>query len=154
MDIRQPRREQTAFADTVDSKDLVGKRVIAEDGDYLGKIKSLRINPKDMTIQGIEVDTGVFEPNKYIDRHDIHSMREDAITVTVTPLQDMKGLTLYDYEGKEVGKITDVHRTEDTNNVRSVTVRTDEGETDVDIDYILSCRDSCVLKEHVTYERR
>jgi hypothetical protein len=33
-------------------------------------------------------------------------------------------------------------------------VRTDEGETDVDIDYILSCRDSCVLKEHVTYERR
>jgi sporulation protein YlmC with PRC-barrel domain len=138
---------RTPLSQTVDSRELVGMPVVTVEGASLGKIKAIRLHPRELRVEGLVVGTGLFAPDVYVDRQDIHALREDAATVLVVPLDLAVGKAVFDVDGWWVGSIREVHRDEDTGAVNAVTVGSEQGLVEVGVDGLLSCQEYCVLKD-------
>ena len=134
-----------------DIKEVIGKKVLTKDGKTIGKIRTIRIDPKDLTIEGIEVDTGLFKIDQYFGKNYIKTITEQGAILKITPVDDIVGHTVYDSTGKSVGEIKSIKRSKKTNRLLSITMYSDlyKDNITVDADYIASCGESCILKEPI-----
>lgn len=131
---------------TVDCRVLVGKKVVTEEGECLGRIKSIRLDPVGLRVEGIVVGTGVFAPDVYVDGCDVRLLREDAATVVAGGLELGVGKPVFDADGWWVGVVREVVRSEDEGLV-GIRVGSERGAVEIGVESILSCQDRCVLKE-------
>jgi sporulation protein YlmC with PRC-barrel domain len=136
---------------TVDIKDVVGKKVLTNDGKKIGKVKSVHLHPSDLTIEGIKVDPGWFEADHYVGENYIEKMTDDAVILNMTPVTEYLGMEVHDSDGKKVGTVKAVNRSKKTNKLMSIVVKQDEGEEDfhVSSDYISAIGHSVMLKENL-----
>ena len=132
-------------------KDILGKKVLTKDGANLGKIRSIRIDPHKLTIEGIEVDTGLFKVDKYIGKNYIKTMTEQGAILKINPIEDIVGHEVFDSTGKSIGEIKSIKKSKKTNKLLSITLYSDLYKDDITVDghYIESCGDSCILKEPI-----
>ena len=136
---------------TVEMKDILGKKVLTKDGANLGKVRSIRIDPKKLTIEGIEVDTGLFKVDKYIGKNYIKTMTDQGAILKINPVEDIVGHQVFDSTGKSIGEIKSIKKSKKTNKLLSITLYSDIYKDNITVDghYIESCGDSCILKESI-----
>jgi len=151
MSMKEIKHKSLPLKDAVDIKDIFGKKVLTKDGKNIGKIRTIRIDPKDLTIEGIEVDTGLFKIDQYFGKNYIKTLTEQGAILKITPIDDIVGHSVYDSTGKSVGEIKSIKRSKKTNRLLSITMYSDLYKDDitVDADYIASCGESCILKEPI-----
>jgi len=149
--MKETKHKSLPLSEAPDIKEVIGKKVLTDSGKNIGKIRTIRIDPKDLTIEGIEVDTGLFKVDKYIDKNYIKTLTEQGAILKITPVDDIVGLTVYDSTGKSVGEIKSIKRSKKTNRLLSITMYSDLYREDVtvDADYIASCGENCILKEPI-----
>jgi sporulation protein YlmC with PRC-barrel domain len=140
------RRGRVLLHDSVDSRVLVGKRVVTVGGVVIGKVKAVLLDPRELRVAGIVVATGVFAPDCFVDGHDIRGVREDEALVEVGVLDLVVGEAVFDVDGWWVGEISGVVRDEASGLVQGVRVMSGRGEVEVGVGSLVSCRDGCVLK--------
>jgi sporulation protein YlmC with PRC-barrel domain len=147
--MEQIKHKTLPFKDTIQVKNIIGTKVLTNDGNAIGKVRAIHVHPQELTIEGIQVDTGWFEIDQYIDTNYIQSMTGDAVVLKMTPVTKLVGLNVYDALGKDIGKVINVHRSRMTNKLLSVTVQ--YGETGEELvitaDYIATTGHAVMLKE-------
>jgi sporulation protein YlmC with PRC-barrel domain len=151
LDIKEIKHKSLSLDKSIDIRDVFGKKVLSKDGKNIGKIRTIRIDPKDLTIEGIEVDTGLFKLDQYFGKNYIKTITEQGAILKITPVDDILGHIVYDSTGKSVGEIKSIKRSKKTNRLLSITMYSDiyKGDITVDADYIASCGVSCILKEPI-----
>lgn len=155
MDIEQTKHKSIPLAETVDTRRILGQKVLTHDGKKIGKIKSIHIHPKELTVEGIKVDPGMFEPDHYIDNNYISSLTGMGAVLKVMPVTEYIGLTVYDSLGKKIGKVKDIRRSKLTNKLISIDVDAEGSKEDLVItaDYISAIGESVMLKEPCETEK-
>ena len=151
MNMKETKHKSLSLNEAPDIKDILGKKVLTKDGKNIGKIRTIRIDPKDLTIEGIEVDTGLFKIDQYFDKNYIKTLTENGAILKIKPVDDIIGLTVYDSTGKSVGEIKSIKRSKKTNRLLSISMYSDlyKDNITVDADYIASCGEGCILKEPI-----
>jgi len=151
MNMKEIKHKSLSLSEAPDIREILGKKVLTKDGKNIGKIRTIRIDPKDLTIEGIEVDTGLFKIDQYFGKNYIKTLTEQGAILKITPVDDIVGHTVYDSTGKSVGEIKSIKRSKKTNRLLSITMYSDiyKDNVTVDADYIASCGESCILKEPI-----
>lgn len=151
MVIKETKHKSLSLDKSIDIRNVFGKKVLTKEGKNIGKIRTIRIDPKDLTIEGIEVDTGLFKIDQYFGKNYIKTITEQGAILKITPIDDIIGHSVYDSTGKRVGEIKKIKRSKKTNKLLSVTIYSDLYKEDVtiDADYIATCGESCILKEPI-----
>lgn len=151
MAMKEIKHKSLALNKTVEIKDIFGKKVLTNDGKNIGKIRSIRIHPTKLTIEGIEVDAGLFKIDKYIGKNYIKTLTEQGAILKIAPIDDIVGLKVFDATGKLVGEIKSIKTSKKTNKLLSITLYSDLFKDNITIEseYIATCGDSCILKEPI-----
>jgi sporulation protein YlmC with PRC-barrel domain len=136
------------FRDTMELSELVGKKVLTKDGEKIGKVKSVHMHPKDLTIEGIIMDPGFFDAYQFIGAGYIGSITDEGVVLNIHPVTEYVGVKVFDSTGKEIGKVKEVNRSKQTNTLLSILTEHD-GQEDVLIraDHIAAAGKNIVLKE-------
>jgi len=136
------------FKDTIEVSEVLGKKVLTKDGKNIGKVKSVHIHPRDLTVEGIVIDPGFFDANQYMGAEYISSITDEGVVLKIHPVTDYVGVKVFDFTGKEIGKVKEVNRSKQTNTLYSILVSR-EGKEDVLIraDYIAAAGKNIVLRE-------
>jgi sporulation protein YlmC with PRC-barrel domain len=151
IDIKEIKHKSLPLDESVEVKNILGKKVLTKDGKNIGKIKSVRINPKKLTIEGIEIDTGLFKVDKYFGKNYIKTLTKQGAILKINPVDDIVGLQVFDSTGRSIGEIKSIKKSKKTNKLISIKVYSDiyKDEITIDSHYIEDCGDSCILKEPV-----
>jgi len=151
MNMKETKHKSLSLNEAPDIREIIGKKVLTNDGKNIGKIRTIRIDPKDLTIEGIEVDTGLFKIDQYFGKNYIKTITEQGAILKITPIDDIVGHKVYDSTGKSVGEIKSIKRSKKTNRLLSITMYSDlyKDNVTIDADYVASCGESCILKEPI-----
>ena len=151
MNMKEIKHKSLALNKSSDIREVLGKKVLTKDGKNIGKIRTVRIDPKDLTIEGIEVDTGLFKIDQYFGKNYIKTLTDQGAILKITPIDEIVGHTVYDSTGKNVGEIKSIKRSKKTNRLLSITIYSDlyKDNVTIDADYVASCGESCILKESI-----
>ena len=151
MTMKEIKHKSLPLNKSVEVKEILGKKVLAKNGKNIGKIRSIRINPNKLTIEGIEVDTGIFKVDRYIGKNYIKTLTSQGAILKIDPIDDVVGLEVFDATGKSIGEIKSIKTSKKTNKLLSITLYSDLYEDQITIDghYIETCGDSCILKEPI-----
>jgi len=116
---------------TEDVNTIIGKVVIDNRGKDIGKVKSLQIDPLNLTVEGITISNGLFKERDYVGRDYIVSLTKTGAILSETPLTHYLGMEVIDLQGKMVGTVIDIYRSRKTNSAYSLTVDTGAGNNDL-----------------------
>jgi len=146
--MEQIKHKTLPFEKTLNMQLLIGLKVLSKDGSKLGKVKSIHLHPEDLTVEGMIVDPGWFEADHYVGGSYIEKISDEAIILSMIPVTEYIGLIVHDSDGKEIGKIVSVNRTNKTNKLLSIKVDSNHHEEDLQIsaDYISAIGQSVMLK--------
>ena len=149
--MEQTKHKTIPFKETVEVKKILGKKVITHDGEKIGKVKAVHIHPKELTVEGIVVDTGMLYVDQYIDEGYIKLLNEEGAVLKINPSTNLIDVTVIDSTGKKVGKVKAVNRSKLTNTLLSIKVDVDGLPEDfiITADYIASRGENIVLKEPI-----
>jgi sporulation protein YlmC with PRC-barrel domain len=136
------------FRDTIELSGIVGRKVLTKDGKKIGTVKSVHIHPRELTIEGILIDPGFFDAYQFIGAGYIGSITDEGIVLNIIPVTEYVGVKVFDFRGKEIGKVKEVNRSKQTNTLLSILVDRN-GKEDVIIraDYIAAAGKNIVLRE-------
>ena len=136
------------FRDTIEVSEVVGRKVLTKDGKKIGKVTSVHINPKKLTIEGIVINPGFFDAYQYIGANYIDSITGEGVVLNILPVTEYVGIKVFDYTGKEIGKVKEVNRSKQTNTLLSILVdRSGKEDVLIRADYIAAAGENIVLKE-------
>ncbi len=121
QEIRQMNKE---YDSGVRVNELKGKKVLAANGKEIGTIQEVRLDPKTMDFDGIEIDRGFFGIDTFIGRKYITSLSSDGAVLNMTPASDYKGLKVFDSSGREVGTVKEIRTEGETNTISAIVVGT------------------------------
>ncbi len=93
---------------TITSDDILGKDVVDVDGEIIGVVQQIRIDKESKKIVGILVDQGFMKPDLYIGLDFVKNFGVDTIFLSQSPRPKIKGLDVYDRNGKKIGHVHDV----------------------------------------------
>lgn len=105
----------------ITSDEILGKEAIDSEGDFLGIVMKLHLDPIQKTILGISIDPGLWRPDLYIGIDFVKQFGVDAIFLSAIPNSKYKSLTVFTYEGNNLGKI--IHVNESNSNKREFVVQ-------------------------------
>jgi len=111
-----------ALKDTIKLSKVYGHKVLSKEGKNLGNLREIHIDPKKLTIEGVLVDRGIFGESNYIGKNYIEAITSTAIILKITPITDIEGRSVYDSNGRKVGKVKSMTRSKKTNNIASIVV--------------------------------
>lgn len=105
-------------------QELKGKKVLDSNGKEIGSIMEIRLDPKTLNLDGIEMDRGFFGTDTFIGRKYIASLSLEGGVLNMSPVTDYKGMKVFDSSGKEVGTVKEVRTTGSTNEISAIVVGT------------------------------
>lgn len=113
-----------ALAETLDVKTVVGNRVLSKNGEVLGKVREVRMDPDGRTIQGIIVKGIPLLTRKlYIAEHYIGRITDKAVILRIDPISMYIGRAVVSADGKKVGKVISAERVKTSNELKYFEVR-------------------------------
>jgi sporulation protein YlmC with PRC-barrel domain len=107
---------------TVKVSTIQGKKVLTKDGRKIGTLKNIHIDPKNLSIEGVHVKGGIFGTDRYIGKGYIQSMTEQGVILSIVPVEEYIGLSVFDSRGKKIGKVWQVQRSRKTNTLVGIIV--------------------------------
>ncbi len=112
------------LSDFLTSDDVLGKDVIDLEGDFIGVSESLYIDPKNFDIVGICVDKGFLKKCLVISKGNIKKITPHAIFLKIKPSFKIKGMKVFDIDGKKIGIVSHASMIGTTNKLKEILVRT------------------------------
>ncbi len=97
----------------------IGLKVLSKSGEKLGKIHDLLY--EDFSISAILVQYGMVKI--VISRKFVAERSEKSVVLSVDPVTLLRGKKVFDSEGKYIGKVIDIERQGDGNNLISIKAR-------------------------------
>jgi len=116
MEMLEIRHKSAPLSETIDVSEIVGSKVLAKNGRRIGRVRAVHIHPTKLTVEGIWVG------NEYIGSDYVDSLTDEGVVLSITPLDKMIGLKVYNSNGKKVGKVVEIERSKKTNNFKSIAV--------------------------------
>jgi sporulation protein YlmC with PRC-barrel domain len=101
---------------------LLGKKVRDSNGKDVGLVTEVRLDPKTLNFDGIEMDRGLFGTYTFIGRKYITTLSEEGAVLNMNIVTDYKGLKVFDSDGKEVGTVKEVQTDGNTNSMSAIIV--------------------------------
>ncbi|MBI2448962.1 PRC-barrel domain-containing protein [Candidatus Pacearchaeota archaeon] len=111
------------LGNTITSDDIVGKDVIDIDGEFIGVVEMLHIDPSAVEVIGITIDKGFLRKGLIIGKDYIERVAPHAIFLKIRPSYKLKGMNVFDSEGENIGIVTKVNLHGKKNEVESIIVR-------------------------------
>jgi sporulation protein YlmC with PRC-barrel domain len=119
---------------TVDIRDIVGKRVLAANGSEVGIVRSIRLDPTTLDTDIFVLDTG-HEHELLIGRNYISRIGE-GVELSMVPWETMVGKEVYDTRGLLIGRVKDIKRIGTTSKVESMVVAQPNKDIHIDGKYL------------------
>lgn len=108
----------------ITSEDVLGKRVIDAAGRFIGVSEKVLIDPNDLTLLGISIDKGVLYKSIVIGKGYVERVTQDAIFLKVPVAFEIKGMTVFDKEGEQMGTVKEITLYEMRNDIKEIKVKT------------------------------
>lgn len=108
--------------ETSNLKRLLGARVLSVNGIVVGRVREVRIDPGKLSLEGIFVSRGIFQPALYIGASYFERASNDAVILNIDPFVLLKGKGVVSSDGKRIGRIKDLIRDDFSNNVKEIIV--------------------------------
>src|SRR3989344_1317335 len=102
---------------------LKGKRVIDSDGEVIGVVEKVLINPKNFELVGISIDKGFLRKGLSIGKNYIDRLTDYAVFLKIRVSYELKGKTVFDKDGKKIGKVVSIEIHGNKNRLKSVRVK-------------------------------
>jgi sporulation protein YlmC with PRC-barrel domain len=101
---------------------LLGSNVFAKNGEKIGFLDAIFVDPEELCIKAIQVNKGLLKYDHYIGSNYIEKVGPDGVILNILPLEDLIGKKVYDSGGKDVGKVVDAKKVKGTNKLISLIV--------------------------------
>lgn len=101
---------------------LLGSNVYAKNGENIGFLDAIFVDPEELCIKAIQVNKGLLKYEHYIGSNYIEKLGPDGIILNILPLEDFIGKRVYDSKGKDVGKVVNTKKVKGTNKLISLYV--------------------------------
>lgn len=108
----------------ITSEDLLGKEVIDAEGGVIGVAEKIFIDPISLDFVGISIDKGLIRNGLSIGKNYISKITEHAIFLKIKVAYDIKGMTVFDKDGKKVGIVRSIDLQGNKNKIKSIYVKT------------------------------
>jgi len=115
--------EKKELEGTVTSDDILGKDVIDHDGDFIGIVEKIHIDPNTIEFMGISIDKGFLRRGLAIGKDYIDKITPHAVMLKIRPAHKIKGMQVFDLEGNKVGIVVKVDLVGRKNKVRGIIVK-------------------------------
>ena len=146
--------KEGAIESTIDIGSLINKRVVSLKGFVVGRIKKIKINTK-LFVEGIVVSRGIFKNPLYLGSSYLGKLSEEAIILSIDPFVLYNGMKVLTNEGDVIGKIKDIARKNNTNDIGDLVVKAMfRKKFNVDKDFIKSIGSSIILKSNYSAPKK
>ena len=132
---------------SVTSDDILGKEVIDAEGEFIGVVEKLYIDPNLVEVVGISIDKGFLRKGLIIGKNYIARVAKHAIFLKITPSYKLKGMIVFDSEGKKLGDVVQIELIDYTNKVKGVVIRQGAKKVFIDSGYIDRVGDNIFLNQ-------
>ncbi len=106
----------------ITSDDILGKEVIDSEGEIIGVVEKVLIDPENFDMIGIEIDKGFLKRGLVIGRSYMDRITEYALFLNTKVLYQIKGMSVFDSSGKLIGKVTRVNMVGKRNKIKEIVV--------------------------------
>lgn len=131
---------------SITSDDVLGKEVIDAKGEFLGVVESLFIDPETVEVAGIAIDKGLLKKGLIIGKSYIKNIAPHAVFLNIQPAYNLKGMIVFDSEGKKIGAVREVQIHGTKNEIENLVVKSSLGEITIPAEYIKHIGDNVFLK--------
>ncbi len=111
------------IGNAITSDDVVGKEVIDVDGEFIGVVEMLHIDPLAVEVVGITVDKGFLRKGLVIGKDYIERVASHAVFLKIRPSYKLKGMMVFDIAGENLGIVTKVNLHGKKNAIESLVVK-------------------------------
>lgn len=133
---------------SITSDDVLGKEVIDVEGEFIGVAEKLHIDPTLVEIVGISIDKGFLKKGLIVGKDYIDRVTPHAIFLKISPSYKLKGMIVFDSEGKKIGNVIQIELNNSTNRVKNLLVRTGVSKkVFIDAGYIDRVGENIILNE-------
>lgn len=105
-----------ATADT-----FTGKKVIDREGIKYGKVKHIHINQNTLSVSGVTIHQG-FRKDYFLSKDYIDKFSKETLLLSRPPVRI--GISVTDIDGHKIGKVKQLHKHPDTNELESIQIST------------------------------
>lgn len=105
----------------LDTKQIIGRRILSKNGKVIGTVSEINIHPQNLSVIGIIAKCGWTKV--YIGISYVQKMTSESVILNIDPSVFIKGKTVMTHDGKELGRVKDVVRREETNEVKEIVVK-------------------------------
>jgi sporulation protein YlmC with PRC-barrel domain len=110
-----------SIGELISSRRLKNIVVISKSGEIIGKVREVRM--KDFKVEGIILVKHLNLSPEFIDRSFIKVFTQNEVLLNINPVTTLKGLSVYDSSGRELGKVRKILRADNKNNFTSLVVK-------------------------------
>lgn len=121
MDIESVKLRDFSFEETISNSKLLHRRVFSKSGAVVGRVSQVRIDPEKLKVEGILIK-GSYKKPIYMGRSYIDKVSSEAITLSIDPSILLLGKRVITYEGQILGKVREVSRQQETNEINEIIV--------------------------------
>mgnify|MGYP001572748865 CR=1 FL=1 len=107
----------------ITSDDILGKDVIDSSGSFIGVSEKVFIDKEILDFVGISVDKGFLKKNLLIGKDYIGKIAEHAIFLKIRVAYEIRGMEVFDKNGKKVGNVKDIELKDGENSITKLIVK-------------------------------
>lgn len=142
------------FEDTFPLRVVLGKKVIAPSGLVVGHVVGLRINDKELLVEGIlcrKLGMGKI----YFGKNYIDALSPEAVLLSIEPTIFLRGKKVITSNGKVIGKVGRIFRVNNTNKIGRLEVaRIFRKNFEITPDYVATFGKNIILKDKYDEKRQ
>ena len=110
------------ITNAITSEDILGKEVMDSDGGFIGVAEKIFIDSESMDFIAISVDKGLVRSGLTIGKNYIGKITDHAIILKIKVVYDIKGMFVFDKDGKKVGKVSSLDLYGNKNKIKNIYV--------------------------------
>ena len=139
------------ITNAITSEDILGKEVMDSDGGFIGVAEKIFIDSESMDFIAISVDKGLVRSGLTIGKNYIGKITDHAIILKIKVVYDIKGMFVFDKDGKKVGKVSSLDLYGNKNKIKNIYVTQNnllflfKKDIAISADYIETIGDNVIL---------
>ena len=122
--------------ESITSDDVLGKDVIDLEGRFIGIVEKVFIHPDKLDFVGISVDKGFLKKGFSIGKDLIARVGTHALFLKISVAYEIKGLSVFDKDGKDLGKVSGIALIGSGNDIDAIDVSSSSGKLRIKSKYI------------------
>jgi len=116
-------RNNSPLDKTINFEKVIGKAVLSKGGRIIGRVAEVRINPQNLELEGILIKRDIFRKPLYIGKSYFAHLSHDALILNMEVSLLIKGRSVITSDGKVIGRVKEITRKGETNNLQEIIVR-------------------------------